>query len=269
VNSLVTIGAVTSREFCRDWLLWNIEKQTYRPLEVVLVDAAADFVADFEGGPMSRRSFASYEAVALAADYTLGNGIKWKVRYPARHSTCGELRNIVLEHATGDSLCWFDDDDWQHPERVAWMQEELSASSEPWAGWDRGWLWDLFSPRVVRIGGYPGYQRVVNAATLYRTDVARSIEYDAKPKASDGRWIVRLQERYKTHGLILTDSRVHALWTRNGMNTSPTWPPGGHVSKTALQALVGPHYWGDASDSRFLALTDAFRVARASRLPSP
>ena len=34
---LVTIGCVTNRPWCHDWLFWNIEKQSYRPLEVIIV----------------------------------------------------------------------------------------------------------------------------------------------------------------------------------------------------------------------------------------
>jgi len=39
--------------------------------------------------------------------------------------TLGELRNLAVEHATGEWVCQWDDDDWHHPERIAAQLEAV------------------------------------------------------------------------------------------------------------------------------------------------
>src|SRR5436305_1073460 len=36
----------------------------------------------------------------------------------SRWETVGDLRNLALEHATGDFIVNWDDDDWHHPRRI-------------------------------------------------------------------------------------------------------------------------------------------------------
>jgi hypothetical protein len=242
---LVTIGAVTKRPFCRDWLEWNVLRQTYRPLELLLIDGTS---SESELLPVAT------PAVPFSGDPE----ILHRVVRAGSALRCGELRNLALAFARGELLCWFDDDDWQHPDKIAWMVRELSRSSEPWVGWDRGWLWDLFRDRVVRITGHG--IRVSNGAALYRTEAARLVPYDNGVKASDGRWLVKLGAAHRTRGLILTDDRVHSIWTRHGRNTSPNWIGGVRTSRNVLSSKVEPKAWDD-STARFEALAAAFTAS--------
>jgi glycosyltransferase involved in cell wall biosynthesis len=73
-------------------------RQTYAERELIIVDDGDDLVSDLIVGPV--------------ADYVTYTSLK-----PRR--TIGEKRNIACEMARGDLLCHFDDDDWQHPERIA------------------------------------------------------------------------------------------------------------------------------------------------------
>lgn len=244
-DQLVTLGVVSNRPWTHDWLWWNIRKQSYRPLEIVVVTQDPDRRVAVAPGP------------GLLSACT-AEGITFQFHTAPSTSTCGQLRNVVLEHATGSSLCWFDDDDWQHPDKVRWMVDALAATAEPWVGWIGGWLWHLHRDSAVRIGWE--YPRVSNGAALYRTDAVRGIAYDDGRRGSDGRWIVKLGGYYKTRGeLLRADDHVHSLWTRHAFNTAPGWF-GTRTTKAAIVKKIGPVAWADSRE-RFVELAAGFTRA--------
>lgn len=79
--------------------LYSYKNQTYPNTELVIVDngeeTVRDLLSDFEP---SRFQYVRIE--------------------PSADNILGDLRNISLEHATGDFLTCWDDDDWFHPERI-------------------------------------------------------------------------------------------------------------------------------------------------------
>lgn len=254
MKPLVTIGCVTNRPWCHDWLLWNIEKQTYPNLEIVVINQHAP-------GANPYKAALTFNATALGRKvYTLGPQsppVQWHGIEAAATMPCGELRNDVLAVARGKFLCWFDDDDWQHPEKVAWMVEELEKSKEPWMGWTGGWLWSLHSPTATRIGWK--YPRISNGAALYRTELVRETLYDHGKVASDGRWIRALMAKHKTRGRLLSSpDRVHSIWSRHAHNLVGTFH-GVSVSKRDIIALVGADAWGDSSE-RYAELAERFKA---------
>ena len=51
----------------------------------------------------------------------------------------GSKRNIALQESHGEIITWFDDDDWQHPHKLAWLVEALHngvlyAGARGWCG---------------------------------------------------------------------------------------------------------------------------------------
>lgn len=234
---LVTIGCVTNRPECAEWLAWNVSKQTYVHTEVLLITPLADYRDDLW-------FFHTYR------------------RLSHREGPCGELRNLVLEYARGEYLVWFDDDDWQHPQRIEWLVEAMEQTSEPWAGWDRGYCYDLMRDGAFGLRqGVKKASRVINGATIYRTDAVRDVPYREDVKmASDGLWIASLMEKHSTFGYRLIDDRVHAIWMRHDGNTCPTLRDARmDLTLQALADKVGKDAWAD-TDRRFRALAEVLRV---------
>lgn len=79
--------------------LYSYKNQTYPNTELVVVDNGHETVKD------------------LLSDFE-----KDRVQYvriePSPDNILGDLRNISIEHATGDYLTCWDDDDWFHPNRI-------------------------------------------------------------------------------------------------------------------------------------------------------
>lgn len=235
MSPIVDVLCVTKRPGCRSWLRWNVQRQTYPRLRVVLVDATGDGGEVYTPEPFvwTRDPFEelrSRSGVAMLApeDYT-----------------CGQLRNLALAAAEGAYVVWFDDDDWYHPERVQWLVDALEGTDEPWAGWGCGYYMHLAS----RMGGFlpPRAPFVINGGAIYRTEIAQSVAYDDVPAGSDRRWIHALASRFGTNGLVLRDERLHAIWMQHVGNTSPTLRGApGPLGETDFAARA-EGWWGTTS----------------------
>ena len=110
-------------------------------------------------------------------------------------------RNLALEHARGEFVTWFDDDDWQHPEKVERLVRALR-SGKPFAGSAESWFLDLHTLRCTRYLA-PGRRILFNGAG-FRTDAARKVAFPTHvKKASDTRWMEAMQRRFGTAGEVL------------------------------------------------------------------
>ena len=236
---IVSALCVTNRPKCADWLRWNVQRQTYPRLDVVIVDGSGtagvhgprDFI-----WPVDRHEGLDAHAGRL-------------IRAPATLS-CGELRNVAMLHARGEYFVWFDDDDWYHPERVEWLVDAIEMTGSLWLGWGCGYLMDLawqrstfFEPRVTP-------KRVINGGAIYRTAECVKVAYDARPAASDARWLRALSALYALRddpGHVLLDRRLHALWMRHGRNTSPTLRGGSYPLTLGDVEQRAGAAWGSTS----------------------
>lgn len=79
--------------------LLSLKKQTHKNIEVVVVDNGYDTVED-------------------QLEIFAGDQVKYIRIKPSPDNNLGEMRNISLNHATGDFLICWDDDDWFHPMRI-------------------------------------------------------------------------------------------------------------------------------------------------------
>ncbi len=233
----VSILAVTYRPELRPWLWWNIDRQTYPAVEVVIVDQSTNGQSEgdhWELGPW------------------MGTTVQHRTIAAHPKLTVGELRNLAIAFARGDYFVWMDDDDWYHPKRIEWLMDAIG--DDPWAGWACGYYLNLALLRGFWLSPRP---EIINGATLYRADVARSVAYDAQPRASDARWIKALQKRWGP-GKVLDDTRPHAVYGQHRDNlgagvlrNAPTT-----LSLPALRDLIGPEAWGD-TDEQLPLLVDA------------
>jgi glycosyltransferase involved in cell wall biosynthesis len=77
-----------------EFLLWNYHKQSFKgKKELVVIDSSLESSLDV------------VDASIRVIDAPTGTNIPTK-------------RNIALEHARGRYITWFDDDDWQHPDKL-------------------------------------------------------------------------------------------------------------------------------------------------------
>ena len=165
--------------------------------------------------------------------------------HPGR--TVGQLRNLAHERASGEWLVWFDDDDWSHPLKVRWLVEAVRGRR--WAGWTWGWIVDC-QGRAKALGRW-GASRVINGAAIYDLETARSVRYDDGAKASDARWLAELRRAWPRpqERKLLTDERLHSIWTVHGANVGNHYTAeGARDDLAALAARVGPQWWQDSSE---------------------
>ncbi|MCB0201420.1 MAG: glycosyltransferase family 2 protein, partial [Anaerolineae bacterium] len=86
------------------WLLWCFDRQRWPRRELVIVDSSAE---PFTAGERD-------DVRVLSAPSGMGVAAK---------------RNLALEAAQGDIITWFDDDDWQHPDRLTLLADALAAGA--------------------------------------------------------------------------------------------------------------------------------------------
>lgn len=79
--------------------LESYKNQSHRNREIVIIDNGVEPVDDL------LQDFNSEEVVYVKIE-------------PSPDNILGELRNISLEHAKGDYMICWDDDDWFHPDRI-------------------------------------------------------------------------------------------------------------------------------------------------------
>lgn len=243
MSPTVTIGCVTNRLECRQWLRWNVLRQTYRPIQIITVDASVPF-NDERGLVLARGSIGAVETLELR---------------PGTDFTCGQLRNLVIAHARGQYLVWMDDDDWYHPERITWLVEAIKQSRSWGAGWWTGYLFDVGCYDHATVIGHPSAKRLINGAAIYDLEKVRDTPYTDRRRASDGRWIVDLMKKHGDHGHLLSDDRIHGLFSRHRANTSPTrFSAGRRLSFETIRERVGDA-WGD-TDVQLRALEAALAV---------
>ncbi|HEY5657386.1 MAG TPA: glycosyltransferase family A protein [Myxococcota bacterium] len=208
---LVSALCVTNRPKCQDWLRWNVQRQTYPRLDIVVVDASEGLELH---GP---RDFIwphdRYECLDAKAG-RLTRAPEW--------SRCGQLRNVAMSLARGEYFVWFDDDDWYHPERVEWLVSAIEEIGTPWLGWGCGYFMDLASRQGFYLPSRIRPPRVINGAAIYRTEACAKVAYDAEPVGSDARWLRTLAAFHGVQGHVLLDKRLHAIFMQHGEQTSKT-----------------------------------------------
>lgn len=153
------------------WLLWSFDRQLWRRKELLIVDS-------------SPVPFESHRKDVEVITMPPGCGIPQK-------------RNRALGAARGEYVAWFDDDDWQHPQRLRRLVGCLADSESSYAGTNRSWFVDL---EKLRCSLYSSRQLLFNTA-VFRRDRARSTRFDeSMPRGSDVPWMQA--QRHFRHSLL-------------------------------------------------------------------
>lgn len=221
------------------WLLWNYQKQDYPFRELVIVDGSKSGVSTVDD-PAIR-------IVRCSAETTIG-----------------ERRNLALQHARGALVAWFDDDDWQHPQRLSLLADALTPAATV-AGPTASWFVDLAR---LRARPYDGRRRpIFNGAVFRRAGVAHIAFNTDRIRATDTSWLTQVMSA-STAPAILTPTMT-SFWLSHELNISNpsrrmTFP---HALRD-VQHQLGDDFWGDTS-SELIALQQRLPpVARTSGRPT-
>jgi glycosyltransferase involved in cell wall biosynthesis/SAM-dependent methyltransferase len=203
------------------WLLWNFAKQTWSQRELIIVDSSAE-PFEWDG-----------DDIVHVIPVSPGTNV------PAK-------RNIALQNARGSVITWFDDDDWQHPDKCRWLAEALQGGA-PYAGTCSGWFVNLetlrCAPHISR-----SRQIVFNSAGFLR-DVAVTGKFpEERRRASDSLWLQAIKRRYP-RGVELHD-KIPFFWLCHRQNISN--PANKRRFATGIEhvkTLVESAAWGDTDDA--------------------
>jgi len=147
------------------WLLWNYHKQTYVNKSLLIIDS-------------------SLEVPAFKTDKT-----GWVTLHGVAHGmSVAAKRNLALDLAQGDAISWFDDDDWQHPQKL-----ELAAQSGlPLFGAARAWFYNIFTGEAQP---HTGNGVLFNSAVV-DLRLAKSVRFDEHLTiAADTPWLREVTSR--------------------------------------------------------------------------
>jgi len=209
------------------WLLWNFDRQTWLRRELVIVDSSS---LPFESDLPDVRVITVPPGTGVAAK-----------------------RNLALKEARGDLISWFDDDDWQHPRKLALLGAALSDGQVVYAGSNRAWLMELATSRCKLYQG-SGRQPIFNSAGFCRSFVDSLRFSEELVKASDTPWIRTLGQRFPGRAVLLQREDLF-FWLCHTVNLSN--PAARHLfpkDATALRKAVGDA-WGE-TDSSLKALVE-------------
>ncbi len=112
------------------WLLWCFDRQTWPHRELLIVDS-------------SEHPFVSARDDVRVVTLSRGTAVARK-------------RNVAIQEARGDLTAWFDDDDWQHPQKLASHIDALS-NGAAYAGSSSSWFVDLHRSRCEAYKAAHGY----------------------------------------------------------------------------------------------------------------
>lgn len=168
------------RKAFKSWLLWNFMKQNYLNKKLVVISDDDDWPE--------------------WVDYT----------YAHVDEPIPVKRNMALSVATGDVITWFDDDDWQHPNKLKIIYENVELMTM--VGCGRSFFFDPFSYKVthVDIGTTP----IFNSLGLMRYGLPAFAE--RMLKYSDTDWMNKL---LNYRGAIISETTMF-FWLTHKQNTS-------------------------------------------------
>jgi glycosyltransferase involved in cell wall biosynthesis/2-polyprenyl-3-methyl-5-hydroxy-6-metoxy-1,4-benzoquinol methylase len=202
-----------------DWLLWCYDRQQWSNRELVVVDSSPE--------PWKAPDREDIRVVSVA-----------EVRGVAAK------RSLALQEARGDIITWFDDDDWQHPNKVRWLVESLAAGA-PYAGAATAWFVSLADLRCTK---YQSRSSIIfNSAGFWR-DVAREATFNSKQKkGSDSQWMRSLARKYRKGAQKLSQQNMFFWLCHQDNISNPVGKRRFPHAVAELEHAIGEEAWGDTS----------------------
>jgi len=202
------------------WVLWCFDRQTWPQRELVIVDSSPD--------PFRAQGRNDCRVIPAPP----GTGIAAK-------------RNIAMGEARGDIFTWFDDDDWQHPEKLTRLYGALKGGAV-YAGACQGWFFDLNGQRSARFRT-PGGRIIFNSAGFRKEAAMPFLFPETLERASDTPWMQNIASAYP--GRVLKNDTLF-FWLCHGKNISN--PANRRVfpdPPNLLRQAVGAAAWDDTDQA--------------------
>ena len=217
IHPLISCLCVTeNRAAFMPWLLRAYDSQSYRNRELVIIDSSE-------------------------TPFDAGNRKDIRVLTMPSGTWVPEKRNKAMEEARGEIIAWFDDDDWQHPDRLKFLIQDLLCGA-PYVGPNKAWFIDLFTLGCER---FSTNLAIFNGSGYWKEAVL-PFPFDVqKKKASDTDHLKRIIEK---HGFSKTLSRTLFSWLSHEKNISnPRHSRTFSDSLEDVKSNVGEKSWGDTS----------------------
>lgn len=198
----ISVLCVSNRPEFLQWLLWNYNKQTYRGnRELIIV------------------------GLNLPVPY------REDIVYVNTSGNIPTKRNIALRAAHFNTATWFDDDDWQHPEKLQILKSNVKYNCMVGCSIS-------FFVSANKVDIYSGKRLLFNSAGFYRSFKTPKFN-EEMDKASDYSWLKKMPE----DRVIVPE--ILFFWISHKRNISnPEKRLRGSSSLEELKNRIGSH-WGD------------------------
>jgi LmbE family N-acetylglucosaminyl deacetylase len=212
-NAALPLVSVIVRTIGRETLadaLDSIERQTYRNLEIIVVDAVGSCVSD-------RMAERDNPSIRLCGGRALNRP---------------QAANAGLDAAVGEYALLLDDDDWLHPEHVARLAEALKGSNGARVAYGDvevvGWSRHGFA---TRIGTFADSFDSIGLLCENRIPVHAALF--ARSLVSDGCRFDEALDAFEDWDFWIQLSRHSSFCHVRGIGAAYRWPPGSGVDQRA------------------------------------
>jgi glycosyltransferase involved in cell wall biosynthesis len=106
--------------------------------------------------------------------------------------TLGQLRNISIEHATGEYFCQWDDDDWYHMDRLSAQWQQVHTM-----GQQASVLTYYLMVDALRQRCYFSKFRLWEGSILCTRNIYPQVKYPAEKKSEDSIFLYQLIRKYQ------------------------------------------------------------------------
>jgi hypothetical protein len=154
---------------------------------------------------------------------------------------------LAIKETRGEIITWFDDDDWQHPEKLSWIVEALQCDAL-YAGCCCAWFVDLIGSTCIRYRGWR--ERILFNSAGFRREAVLPISFaENLRKGSDTVWMRDLAARHYSKAAIIERDDLF-FWLCHQRNLSnPAKIKRFPERLEVLKDRIGADAWGDTDDA--------------------
>lgn len=208
------------RKFVR-FALDLFQQQDYPNRELIIVDDGSDPIGDLVEG--------------------LEN-----IRYLrlSQRASIGEKRNLACQHATGDLIAHWDDDDWYSSDRLRYQVTPILASKADITGLDNGFVLELPSGEFWTINSGLHQQlfkgNVHGGTLVYRKELLNhGLRYPNANLAEDAYLLHYAMQRGQR--LVRLANPGVFVYVRHGRNAWKEFAPGSFINPLGWERIDRPH----------------------------
>lgn len=202
MTAVSVITVTENRAAFLPWVAWNVLKQSYRPIQWIVVDSS----------PKGNCLQIAHEIAEAATP------VEVIFRSAAEGATIGRKMNVGLRDTTGDLVIKMDDDDWQHPDRITRLVQAWNLAGRP----------DIVGSRYAgflhledrKVAPYQN-PRPPHSLVAVRRDFHMCWRWEEHfVKHEDSDWLGRVRRMAAPRETVIDEGTPLALWLTHGTNTT-------------------------------------------------